>query len=682
MRVFDYTPINLSRLNTNFAFIPMKYLSLLAAFTATFSLGAQTEHIPVTTSTAMIYDLSLLGKKMDLKTIGKYKNFKPADSVEYGLHNELVKNLMSDLAGSGIDMTRKYITFSDKLDTFRSQVYLFPIADAKKTVKAIDAFIKKFASTQTKPVKTSTKGTTWYDLTENQFGCAVFKNMAVLVDGPSFYYEEYGDEYRKEAAEDSVKAIIDSIRYSRPPVITTPPDEEPPADGSDVPDGAADEYYDYDSDSLMVAFRTWWESEVAKKRKAYWAGKEKLYHQYMESVWMNKDKKTGLVFSRSDFKSETASPAEILHWVDYTQDLTEMASSMARYKEYNDSTGYYDYKRATFDYLKSPFGKLFGNLHFTGRGSFETGFLNINYRMAGSDSLRTWFNKSMGTSVDQSLFQLVKVPEVSFLMAQKMDFSTVTDFTMLMYEKMYETAEWAKPQGTASTNEFMPWLLAFMQLQRNLLDANLAKNTFSGDMVAAVTGKTSMTRTFVSWEYDDEGNSKRVRKTETTEVPSAFIAMKLSNPANLDAYLSPFTKYGLLKKVRNDVFTFTGIDEFKTAIYFIRHQGNFIITNDSLYTVAEYLQRPGGLSTELMSKAAAQGSYMRTDGGAIAKLLEGMAGISPASLTQSSKLTGSIKNTETTCSNTDAFEIRTRVEFNNKTRNSLVELLELSDNMR
>lgn len=649
----------------------MKHFFLLLTFSAVFSLQSQIDHLPATTGTTMIYDLNLLGKKMDLKTIGNYKNFKPADSVEYGLQSELMKNLMSDLAGSGIDLKGKYITFKDRLDTFSSQGYLFPVADAKKTVKAIDAFIKKFSVSQTKPVKTVEKGVTWYQLTENEFGCVVYKNLAILIDGQYYDYNDYADQYEKEQKEDSVKAIIDSIRFSKP-VVTPEGDEEP----------VADDYYDYDSDSLMVAFRTWWDAKQTMKKKAFWKEKDQIYRKYMESIWLNKEKKTGLIHKRRDFSAETATPAEIIHWVDYTKDLTNMAADMARYKVYNDSSGYYDYKEPEFEYLNSPLGKFFGNLHFTGTGTFETGYLNFNYRMSGSDSLKVWYKKSMGSNVDQNLFQLIKVPEVSFLMAQKMDFSAFSDFFMLMYEKMYQTGEWARPNGSVSRNEFMPWLLAFMQLQRNLMDQNLSKNTFSGDMLAAITGKTSMTRTYYSWEYDDEGNSKRIRKTESMEVPAAFMALKLSNPANLDAYLNPFVKYGMLKKLRPDVFLFRGVEEMQTAIYLIRHDGNLIITNDSMYTVADYLKRPGAMSTDIVAKASAQGSYLRTDGGAMARLLDGMAGISPGALTQSTKLTGSIKYTETTATAADAFEIRTRVEFNNKTRNSLIELLELSDNMK
>lgn len=663
----------------------MRKLAILLGLSLPFAGSAQLAHLPASTNNLMVFDLVKLGKKIDLKTIGNYRIIKPSDSVSYSYSRELLKFMLSNLSGNGIDVKGQIISFNDQNDSFYADGYLLPVADMKKAGKALESWSSRITFTDNRPTKYSSKQGNYYISSRNQYACGIFKSMLVIYNGPYAYYGEYEESYEKRQAEDSVKAIIDSIRWSRP----VPPKEEPGPDiDRDVQDGeepvadvGVDDYYDYDSDSLMIAFRSWWKKQAEIKEKNYWAKQDKRYQDYADRLWNNRDKQGSLLVSRPEIKTENAAGSDVFHWIDFSGQLEEMAKDASSYRSYDDSLGYSTRKYSDITYEKSAIGKFFGKIHFYGNGVFDQGSMTMTYAMSGSDSLKPFVQRAIGKGVKQELFDIFKTGEVSFLMAQHSDFSVVTDFYMRLFDKMYETRLQAVPPNVVTREEPYAWLLAFGNMYYNMLDKNMVEHTFSGDMVAAVTGITNFKRTYYSYDYDDEGEYKRVKKTDNTDIPAIVAALGLESTENFNKLIGPWIKYGILNQVNRNVYRLRQIEDMSLpGIYFVIHKNMLVVTNDSIYSNPDYLSRPGALSAELIAAASSGGSYMRTDGQATGKLLGGISGMSPAALVQTGKLTESIRQMEATGSGSDGvFSLKTRVDFVNQSRSSLLELMELTD---
>lgn len=650
-------------------------LIAVCAFLWLNNANAQTETLPATTARFMAFDLSQLGKKIDLKSIGNYAIIKPADSVSYSYHKELLKYMLSNLSGNGIDQKRRIVYYNDENDTFRVSAFLLPVSDQKKAAKAVEAWSSRITFAENRPAKSSNKAGNWFLHAENQFGCGISKNMMLVMLGPYAYYNEYEDDYERRREEDSVKAIIDSIRWSKP-IVT--PDPESDETGDEV---AVDDYFDYDSDSLMVAYRSWREKQNILRRARFFETQGNAYRSYMERLLGLKGSPESLIAKRPEINSEFAPGSDVFHWVDFTGMLGEMAEDASSYRSYNDSTGYFSRTEVKQAYDNTAIGRFFGKLHIYGNGVFEQGSVSLNYRMSGSDSLKPYVARAMDSNVDKSLFDIIKNGEVSFFMSQHTDFTTLTDFYFKTFDKMWQTHRQAVPPGTETREEPYAWLLAATSMYYNMLDKNMLQHTFSGDMLAAVTGVTNFRRTYYSYDIDEEGEYRRIKKTDNTEIPAIVAALGLENRANLEKLLEPWVKYEILQRQSNNVYRLRNIAELSMPpIYLVIQDKAVIITNDSVYTNKDWLARPGGLPAELVTAASSRGSYMRTDGQATGKLLSGMSGISPAALVQTGKLTESIRQMESTGSAVNGeMSFTTRLEFANKSRSGLLELMDLTE---
>ncbi|MBL7812030.1 MAG: hypothetical protein JNL57_07365 [Bacteroidetes bacterium] len=664
------------------------YLIVGALFFAG-SLQAQQEYVPSTALSVSVFDLARLEKKMDLKTIGKYTFFKPKDTVNYSYYRELAKTAISGLTGNGVDLKRKVFLFEAKDSyPYRVNAYLLPLASDKKFIQAVEGFNNKISWEESRLKKTSDKKGTYFMNSKNQVACAVFKDLAVIAESPyEYYYDE--DDYLKNRAEDSIKSIIDSIRWSRretaTPVEVNPEDKE----GSDEEKGEEEEtetyypedYYDYDSDSLMIAFRQWWEGQKVVKRNKYWQQKESRFIAYMQKLYANVGSGKGLVSKNAEFARQMAVPSDLKHWVDYSFIPREMANSQLRYYSI-DSAGNYNSGYDSIPYEKTPVGKFFGNLAMSGTGDFDAGRIRLEYQSLFSDSVKPFVSKVMTQGVSAELFDVIKTPDIPVMIAQHSNYSEMLGLFTKAMETSYQTRKLVMNNHPEIEKRSEQYGFAMAELLYGMVDKDLLHHTFTGEMVGAITGVTYRKYSYYTYDYDPEGNYSRIQKTGVRPIPALVLAMKVENAANLDRLMAPLLRYDFITRMRENAWVFDVPGEWGFRLNMLKKGNVLLFTNDSLYTNPDYLSRPAGLSPELVAKASSLAAYSYMNSEAAGKMLGGIADMSPIALSQTSRLTDAVKQIEATSQSADGI-LRTKVEieFRNKSQNSLIELLDLADVM-
>ncbi|MCU0435489.1 MAG: hypothetical protein MUC87_18670 [Bacteroidia bacterium] len=138
---------------------------------------------------------------------------------------------------------------------------------------------------------------------------------------------------------------------------------------------------------------------------------------------------------------------------------------------------------------------------------------------------------------------------------------------LMMYSSMY------------GSGEFM--LAHLTSLYRVFLDEDVMYNLFSGDAVFALTDLVPRTRTYTTYDYDDNFQYRMVEKTETQLMPEFVFAAKIGRKDKMRDIIEigvranvifPYKNYYVLREVPREF----GI------IYIAFQKGVFVITNDSI----------------------------------------------------------------------------------------------------
>lgn len=669
-----------------------KLLILSFCFPLVSSLLGQSDNIPETANNVFQIDLSKLGKKMDLNKVGSYDFLKNADSLEYGVLKSILKSLVSNMDNAGIDKEGRIINFSTE-DTFRANVWVFAVKNAKKTNKELEKLNGSIKWADQKLTVIKQKKATYYVNANNSVGVAVTANRCFLVDGPYAYYYNT-DDYEYEQARDSVRYIIDSIRWSKPqpegevmPDETTPdvvePDYEDGAvDSSAVISGdyeeetapAAPAYNDdYEYDSLMIAFNEFWQKKRENREKAYWQEQSKRYVNYIQNLEALPKSKSGLLYKNASFAANNSNGNDLMHWNDISMIGKEMVKSAQRNYYYSGEGEWVDSVDKMHPYHTTPLGKFIGDVTLNGGGNFDNGSMSINYKLNLSDSLKPFYHSFFKKGISPALFDVIKISNPAAISVQNTSYGRVAELIFLGMEKYYKTAE---QSGHTNNNKYVG--MPFFEMMYNFMDKDMLYHTFTGEGISAITGMRKSMVTYKSWEYDEEGEYVPVTKTEERSTPMFVSANTLEKPENFKKLIQPFIKYGYIEQKGNLYFLSPKM-QIPDANIFMRISGNiFIITSDSQYMKEEYLQKPGGMSSTDVARLSGQSTYMELNSESMNTLMRDYQGLGASMLFNLEKVTGSISRLSLQVMENPE-NMGLKAEFNNKSRCSMLELLDLAE---
>jgi len=650
---------------------------------------AQYSFIPNNPTYVMSFNLGTLGKKIDLNKMSNYKLLKSKDSNEYVNFQELNRRMIGNLNESGADIKQKLIAIGTN-DSMRATMYLIPLVSAKKAIQVIEKFNKeiKWEDQRLRPSKSGKVN--YFMSPKNALYVAIFSDLCVIMNGNySYYYND--DEYEYDRALDSVRLVIDSIRQIKntheptgtaepqiPEIDTNRIDYDSTAYVPDYVEEPSYQEYHYDDDSLMKAFRAWWEKQRVIKENIFWSKKENGVKKYLEDMHNLPKTKKGIIYENKEFATESAVQKDVFHWMDYTYGFKMVVKEAGSYS-YTDSMGEYQRHRDSSIYNETALGKFLGELVLMGHGDFNNGSTDMNYNLKMSDSVQKYLNQITGASVNIKLFDYIKTPQVASITSQNLKHSALIDLYFAGVEQYRITAE--KSRGNMQIrNNFNQIGFTVTELMYTLMDKDMLYHTFSGNAISAVTGIVKSRTSYQSWEYDEEGNYIATTKFKEDEYPKFVSIFETENQQNLDKLLLPFIKNRFLTR-RNNIYYIKDIGtNYLYPIFMVKTANALIVTNDSLYTNPDYLKMPPGLDPNYVETIAAMPVYFELNGIGSSNLLREISLISPIFKDKGVVALNSINKATITCQKSmNHFNIN--FDFKNKNRCSLIDMMEMLDLM-
>ncbi len=671
-----------------------KIIFLSVSLCASILLKAQFQFLPPDITSAMAFDMGRLGKKMDLKKISGFQMLKSSDSLEGGYMAELMRRIAANLEDAGVDVKQK-VVFYTRNDSMNTSAYLIPLSSDKKMLKALENFNKDILFETDKLHVGKDKNATWYINAKNRLGVAVYGNLCYIMKGPWSYYWS-NDEWAYDRALDSMRARIDSIRGNSlepapapapienidngdqelPPSIDTT--RYVPEDGDYVEAPSPADYGDsrYDDDSLMIAFRAWWQKKREKEELKWWQGKEQAYKNYMNGNYALAKSKKGAFYTDANFKEQANVASDLFQWVDFTPYLDEIIKTAQCYRYYDEKHEYQSECDTTVKPRETTFGKFLGSLYLSGHGDFNNGNTNMNYEIKMSDSVQKYFDKMLGKTVNKALFDFIKVPQVASLSAQNLYTPAAADLYFAAADQWRITFN-ASKKDKQLTNRWNYAGMAAFEIFYAFIDKDMLYNTFPGGSVSAVTGMITSHESYNSWEYDDEGNYVPTVKYYDAQYPKFISILELGKNQNLDKILNPLVKNEVLE-LNGNIYSFRNENGARVPFFMVKTNGYLLITNDSLYRNPEYLKMPPGLDQSLVDNISSKPFYLEMNGQGTKNLVTGLTQISNTMRNKSNNALEALnKVTVTTNGSLNKFNIN--VDFTNKTRCSFIDMMEMID---
>jgi hypothetical protein len=118
-------------------------------------------------------------------------------------------------------------------------------------------------------------------------------------------------------------------------------------------------------------------------------------------------------------------------------------------------------------------------------------------------------------------------------------------------------------------------------LYRVFLDEDVMYNLFSGEAVFAVTDIVARTRTYSSYEYDDNFQYRMVEKTDTQLMPEFVFAAEIGRKEKLREIINIGVRANVIVPFKN-FYVFTQVPREFGYVYLAFHHGTLVVTNDSI----------------------------------------------------------------------------------------------------
>lgn len=118
-------------------------------------------------------------------------------------------------------------------------------------------------------------------------------------------------------------------------------------------------------------------------------------------------------------------------------------------------------------------------------------------------------------------------------------------------------------------------------LYRVFLDEDVMYNLFSGEAVFAVTDIVARTRTYSSYEYDDNFQYRIVEKTDTQLMPEFVFAAEIGRKEKLQEIINIGVRANVIVPFKN-FYVFSQVPREFGFVYLAFHHGTLVVTNDSI----------------------------------------------------------------------------------------------------
>jgi hypothetical protein len=211
----------------------------------------------------------------------------------------------------------------------------------------------------------------------------------------------------------------------------------------------------------------------------------------------------------------------------------------------------------------------------TGGVRFNGANLNVTQQFFFNQSVTELTKGLFRGKVDKRLLRYVKTNPYS-VMAVSANPESVIRLGSRAYREYIQLMVYSMSFGRS---DFA--LANLTSLYRVFLDEDVMYNLFSGEAVFAVTDIVARTRTYSSYEYDDNFQYRMVEKTDTQLMPEFVFAAEIGRKEKMQEIINIGVRANLLVPFKN-YYVFSQVPRDFGLIYLAFQHGTFVITNDSV----------------------------------------------------------------------------------------------------
>ncbi|MCA6361958.1 MAG: hypothetical protein IM638_02910 [Bacteroidetes bacterium] len=211
----------------------------------------------------------------------------------------------------------------------------------------------------------------------------------------------------------------------------------------------------------------------------------------------------------------------------------------------------------------------------TGGVRFNGANLNVTQQFFFNQSVTELTKGLFRGKVDKRLLRYVKTNPYSVI-AVSANPESVIRLSSRAYREYIQLMVYSMSFGRS---DFA--LANLTSLYRVFLDEDVMYNLFSGEAVFAVTDIVARTRTYSSYEYDDNFQYRMVEKTDTQLMPEFVFAAEIGRKEKLQEIINIGVRANVIVPFKN-YYVFSQVPREFGFIYLAFRHGTLVVTNDSI----------------------------------------------------------------------------------------------------